>query len=528
MRNSPAAPNEAPPHVYRVLVVDDTATNRQILSVFLKKLGHTVDLAEDGAQAVKMFAENSYDLVVMDVMMPVMDGYEATRRIKAMSVERWVPVIFLSALDKDENLVAGLDAGGDDYLPKPVNFVVLAAKLRSFARALALRRELEDARRYTQAVTDNLLDAVITINEAGQIESVNPATCRIFGYATDELLGNNINMLMPDPHRSMHDGYLLRYVAGGTPFIIGTVGREVEGRRKDGSIFPLALSVNEFHDRGRRMFVGALHDISEQKAAARTLQENAQVLQVYHDEREAENTLAVEILDQLMQRPGLADPRLHYWMSPATNFSGDIVAAARANDGRYYVLLADATGHGLAAAISVLPVLTLFYDIVEFGLPLGRIVAKINSQLRESLPVGRFVACACLCIDPQTGQCELWMGGMPSALLIDGDGRVVREIQSKHLPLGIDEIDWRRALAESVATPANGGQLVLYSDGLVEAQNAHGESFGLERLCAAFVGVPPAQRLDAVKNAVFAHLGEQQPHDDVTLMLIDLPTRADN
>lgn len=511
---------------YHVLVVDDTATNRQILAVFLKKMGHRVDLAENGAQAVDMFSAHPYDLVVMDVMMPVMDGYEATRRIKAMSVDRWVPVIFLSALDKDENLVTGLDAGGDDYLAKPVNFVVLEAKLRSYSRALALRRELEDARRFTQAVTDNLLDAVITIDETGLIASVNPATSRIFGYASEELLGRNVSLLMTEPDRSAHDGYLQRYVGGGAPHVIGTIGREVEGCRKDGSVFPLSLSVSEFRDQGRRMFVGALRDISAQKAAERKLRENARALQLYHDEREAENTLAVEILDQLMQRPGLTDPCLHYWMSPASNFSGDIVAAARANDGRYYALLADATGHGLAAAISVLPVLTMFYDIVEFGLPLGRVIAKINSQLRDALPVGRFVACACLSVDPQTGRSELWIGGMPSALLIDADGQRVREIPSAHLPLGIDDIDWRRSLAETVVAPSSGGQLVLYSDGLIEAQNAAGEVFGLERLCASFVGVPPAQRLDAAKTAIFDHMGDLSPHDDVTLMLIDLPPRA--
>lgn len=521
--NTLATANTGPMPSHRVLVVDDTATNRQILSVFLRKLGHSVDLAEDGAQAVGLFASKEYDLVVMDVMMPVMDGYEATRRIKAMSGARWVPVIFLSALDKDENLVTGLEAGGDDYLPKPVNFVVLEAKLRSLSKTLALRRELEDTRRFNQAVTDNLIDAVVTINDHGVIESVNPAMFRIFGYTADEVIGRNVSMLMPEPYRSAHDGYLSRYTGGHAPVVIGTSGREVEGLRKDGNIFPLSLSVSEFHDKDRRMFVGALRDISAQKAAEHQLRENAQALQLYHDDREAENVLAAEILDQLMQRPGLSDPSLRYWMSPATNFSGDIVAAARANDGRFYVLLADATGHGLAAAISVLPVLTLFYDIVEFGLPLSRVLAKINSQLRVSLPVGRFVACSCLCIDPKAGRSEIWMGGMPNALLIDRDGRLVREIQSAHLPLGIDEFDWRKAATEDLSVPLGGGQLVMFSDGLVEAHNVADEEFGIQRLVEALAGAPAEKRIDAVRDAMNRHLGDQSPHDDVTLVCIDLP-----
>ncbi|MDP1526587.1 MAG: SpoIIE family protein phosphatase [Rhodocyclaceae bacterium] len=509
---------------HRILVVDDTATNRQILAVFLKKLGHVVELAEDGAQAVALFSSKPFDLVIMDVMMPVMDGYEATRRIKAICGERWVPVIFLSALDKDENLVTGLDAGGDDYLPKPVNFVVLEAKLRSLSRAIALRRELEESRAFSQAITDNLVDAIVIINEHGLIEAVNPACCRIFGFAESEMLGCNVSMLMPEPWRSAHDGYIARYLGGGMPKIIGMSSRELEGVHKDGSVFPISLSVSEFRDKGRRMFVGAVRDITQQKRAEQTLRENAATLQVYHDDREAENHLAAEILDQLMRRPGLIDPSLHYWMSPATNFSGDIVAASRANDGRYYVLLADATGHGLAAAISVLPVLTLFYDIVEFGLPLGRVVAKINSQLRVALPVGRFVCCSCLCIDPRQGNTELWFGGMPAALLIDGNGKIVREIASTHLPLGIDDFDWRKSATESLPPQSAGSQLLLMSDGLVEARNAADEEFGMERLQAALAGVPPAARIAALQDAVHQHLGALSPHDDVTVVLVDLPT----
>lgn len=505
-----------------ILVVDDTATNRQILAVFLKKLGHVVTMAEDGAQAVSLFAAKPFDLVIMDVMMPVMDGYEATRRIKAMCGERWVPVIFLSALDKDENLVAGLEAGGDDYLPKPINFVVLEAKLRSLTRTLVLRRELEEARRFSQAITDNLLDAVVTADEQGIIASVNPAATRIFGYAADEMIGRNLNLLMLEPQRSAHDGYMARYVDGGAPRIIGTAGRAVDGVRKDGSQVALALGVSEFHDRGRRMFVGAIRDVSAQKAAEEKLRENAATLQIYHDAREAENTLAAEIFEQLMKRPGLADPVLHYWMSPASHFSGDIAAAVRPTDGRFYALLADATGHGLAAAISVLPVLTLFYDIAEFGLPLGRIIAKINGQLRGALPIGRFVACSFVCVDHDKGQIEVWMGGMPGALLIDNAGQVTHEYRSRHLPLGIDDIDWRKTSTEILALPAAGGQLVLFSDGLIEAHDHKGEPFGMARLYAVLAATPPAHRLAAVQDAVFAHLDGEPPHDDITLILIDL------
>ena len=98
----------------KVLAVDDNRTNLHILQVFLKKLGHDVVLAENGEEAVRKFESESPDLVLLDIMMPVMDGFEAARRIKAMTRDRWTPVIFLSALNRDENLVEGLDAGADN------------------------------------------------------------------------------------------------------------------------------------------------------------------------------------------------------------------------------------------------------------------------------------------------------------------------------------------------------------------------------------------------------------------------------
>lgn len=393
MSLSAAAASNAPP--LRILVVDDTMTNRQVLAVFLRKLGHSVDLAEHGEQAVERFAEQAYDLVIMDVMMPVMDGYEAARRIKAICGDRWVPVVFLSALDKDENLVAGFDAGGDDYLSKPVNFVVLEAKLRSLVRTIALHRELEETR-----------------------------------------------------HR----------------------------------------------------------------------------LQAYYDEREAEYRLAKEIFEQLMQRPGLSDPALHYWMAPAGDFSGDFVAAVRAVDGSFYVLLADATGHGLAATMSVLPLLTQFYDSAGAAVPLGRIVRRINNQLHDALPVGRFIAAAFVRLGADGN--ALWLGGLPSALLVDPRGKVVRSFASDNLPLGIDASAVDLVPVEPLPSDAAGNQLVLFSDGLIEARNAAGEDFGLERLVAALASAPPAQRLAAAKDALFAHLAETLPHDDISLVVIDLPARA--
>ncbi|MFY9342416.1 MAG: PAS domain S-box protein, partial [Planctomycetota bacterium] len=115
-----------------------------------------------------------------------------------------------------------------------------------------------------QAIVDTATEGIVTIDAAATIESVNGAALRLFGYAAGELIGQNVRVLMPEPFHSEHDGYVRRYLATGERRIIG-IGREVVGRRKDGSEFPIDLSVGEGAIGGRRFFTAVIRDISERK-----------------------------------------------------------------------------------------------------------------------------------------------------------------------------------------------------------------------------------------------------------------------
>lgn len=125
------------------------------------------------------------------------------------------------------------------------------------------REELELRLR---AIFEAGVDGIVTIDQRGVIDSANPAACRLFGYKREEMLGKNVNFLMPLPHREAHDDYIGNYLRTGQKKIIG-IGREVEGRRKDGSLFPFRLSVSELRIGERIIFTGFIHDISELKKA---------------------------------------------------------------------------------------------------------------------------------------------------------------------------------------------------------------------------------------------------------------------
>jgi two-component system sensor kinase FixL len=119
-----------------------------------------------------------------------------------------------------------------------------------------------DGERLFQVLLDTAVDGVMVIDEHANILVYNAACERLFGYSPDEVLGHNVSMLMPEPYRAEHDGYIERYLHTGEKHIIG-IGREVQGRRKDGSTFPMNLSVGEGVLSGQRIFVGIVGDLSE-------------------------------------------------------------------------------------------------------------------------------------------------------------------------------------------------------------------------------------------------------------------------
>lgn len=127
---------------------------------------------------------------------------------------------------------------------------------------------LAEQAEHTQAILDHMADGLITIDENGIIQSFNLAATRIFGYEPDEVLDRNVKMLMPSPHREAHDDYLRNYQRTGVARIIG-IGREVEGKRKDGSLFPMDLTVSEVTRQGQPMYVGMVRDITERKRIER-------------------------------------------------------------------------------------------------------------------------------------------------------------------------------------------------------------------------------------------------------------------
>jgi PAS domain S-box-containing protein len=160
--------------------------------------------------------------------------------------------------------------------------------LRTMSAPTAEReRPLLESEARLRAILETAIEGIITIDERGLVESMNPAAEKIFGYGALEVVGRNVSVLMPSPYREHHDGYLSNYLRTGQAKIIG-IGREVVGQRKDGSTFPMDLSVGEVKLDGRRLFTGFVRDITERKQLQAAIpaaaeQEKARIARELHD-----------------------------------------------------------------------------------------------------------------------------------------------------------------------------------------------------------------------------------------------------
>jgi two-component system sensor kinase FixL len=192
------------------------------------------------------------------------DHFETQRRRKNGEI---IDVsVTISPLHDERGALVGASKVARDITP--IRRAMRQAK-ESTQRAMT---QLQEREAHLQSVLDTVPDAMIVIDAQGSIQSFSAAATRLFGYGSDEAVGQNISMMMPPPYREQHDAYLARYLATGERRIIGT-GRLVVGQRKDGSTFPMELAVGEMRSGNRRFFTGFVRDLTERQETQKRLQD---------------------------------------------------------------------------------------------------------------------------------------------------------------------------------------------------------------------------------------------------------------
>jgi CheY-like chemotaxis protein len=383
--------DEAP---LNVLVVDDSAANRNLFSLMLKKCGHNSIVVENGQEAVDYCLENPPDLILMDVMMPVLDGIAATRIIKKRFTEQdiYVPVIFLTALNDEDSLSQCLDAGGDDFVSKPISMTVFKSKINAAKRTIQMKKKM----------------------------------------------------------------------------------------------------------------IGALNELQE------------------------ESNAALEIHEKILKKKNIKidNDIIDVYLKSSSNFCGDVFLSQLSPSGDIHFILGDVSGHGLKAALAVSMAAQIFTDSIECNLKPEQVLYQINRKLLRDLPVGMYICVHYGVVDSSTGNLTLINCGMRKAHLLDRKKRLVKTVESGHLPLGAaptSAAEYAKYMQEIAVNQDT--VLLLNSDGMSEAENSHGESFDHKAFNKALLNAPSEGRLtEWFIDSLHEFMGQDFDGrfiDDVSLAVID-------
>ena len=287
-------PLEAPGADAAVLVVDDNAAKRLAVRAMLTPLGLGVAEADSGRAALRAVMNETFAVILMDVRMPTLDGYETAKLIRQRSQSELTPIIFLTAFGRDETETASAYASGAvDFIFTPIVPDVLRAKVTAFVdlfqqsqelqRSLdsisALNTALRDSEVRARAVLQNVADAIVTAGEGGIIESFNRSARRLFGYREDEVIGQPFELIIaPSHHDEFSDPARASWSLMNARDIPAEPSETV-GCRKDGSCFPMEIGMSRMQIGERTFTIGCIRDISGRKAYMEALEH-----QTLHDD----------------------------------------------------------------------------------------------------------------------------------------------------------------------------------------------------------------------------------------------------
>lgn len=213
---------------------------------------------------------------------------------------------------------------------------------------------------------------------------------------------------------------------------------------------------------------------------------------------------------------------LTHLLSSTAEFSGDIILARYSPSGSLYIMHADATGHGLSATVTLMPVVDIFKAMVKKGYRIESIIKEINTRTLEQLPANLFVAASFLEVDFNKCDIKVWNGGMPDLLLLDDEQRLVHQFTSRYMALGIlNPPDFETQL-EVIKLPSS-GRLISVSDGLIEQSDPMGQIFGLNRLLMALKSHTSNAPKGLLKD-LEEHVGSHVFDDDVSVFELDVKT----
>jgi two-component system, cell cycle response regulator len=263
---NPATVPLADPRKPAILIVDDAPDNLGVLRSMMLRQGYQTFVATSGDRALDIAQRVKPDVILLDVVMPGIDGLETCRRLKAHPATARIPVIFMSARGDTEDIVAGFDTGAADYISKPLRLEEVSARVRAQLRQRTSTDTQSEQADRLRMIVNSMDQGLLIVERCGRVQYANPACDRYLGHAPEELVGKSLKDLLDCKEPGCCEG--LDAIAYGT--------REVKIRHRDGGLRAMDLTMTPMHA-ADGLFVALLHDITHHKQSEDALQRAALV-----------------------------------------------------------------------------------------------------------------------------------------------------------------------------------------------------------------------------------------------------------
>jgi PAS domain S-box-containing protein len=285
-----------------ILVVEDAPANLSILLELLSSHGFEVSVAEDGESALEQLHHMRPDLILLDVLMPKLDGFETCARLKANPATREIPVIFMSGLSETVDKVKGFALGAVDYITKPIQHDEVLARVSTHLELQRLRHCLLESEARLSGIVESMMDAVVALDRTGCITFFNRAAERVFRCAAHAALGAPCGRFLSEPLCRLLGDYL-REEPGAAPMCVPEGQNAV---RADGTVFPIEASLSYAEAQGEAIYTLILRDIAERRKAQAEVGQLRGLNRYLEDElreaSECERIVGATGLDLVMQQ----------------------------------------------------------------------------------------------------------------------------------------------------------------------------------------------------------------------------------
>jgi PAS domain S-box-containing protein len=536
-----------------VMIVDDMPDNLRLLSSMLKNQGYSVRALAKSPLALLSIQTDHPDIILLDVNMPELNGYQVCKLIKQDEQTRHIPVIFISALDELVNKVEAFRVGGVDYITKPFHVEEVLVRIETHLSMQHTKKSLQESEERFRLLAENAQDIIFRYRFAHPrgFEYISPAVTPILGYAPEDYYADpdfdlrilhreslpQFGVFMESPD-SYQETIIIRYI------------------RKDGAdVWVEQKHHIIYNDQQKPIAIeGISRDITSRRKAEKELQTAYANLKLLNTRIQDELHLARRIQYNLLPfaNPGWAELDVACYNVPAHEIGGDLYTyyafhkedTSGSTEKSYAIAVGDVAGKGMPAALLMAVMMSLFRTSIEEQMPPARFLAHLNTAF-TCYTRSTYQNCAMVYAEfaIQPGEMELDKqtapsdslavpratlraanAGCVSPLVKYAQDGAVRWVDIVGIPLGVQVNEHERY--QEITLPLSSGDMVIFvSDGVIEALNSEDDMFGFDQLEQAVRAGPQAHAkamLNHLHAEVGAFMGDAELHDDMTIVVVQV------